>query len=263
MTEELKAAADLNEANVKENPENYRLRIKWKSKPEETKINEEYTQDVLNKIFSKYGSITVLVVSAKKPGSALLEFQHTDSARRAKLYEVGFPGNPFKLSYLNPDTERNEARNQTSCSDFINQFNTRNDRPVKSDSGSTDSSSDFNKTNTFPCFSTASNNSDVTSASIFPSFVQSSNNLTNTNKSSSLFPSASESTATKYSTTKSTNTMFPMPSGLFPSSNMSSNLFPTSNKPGHLILRSKKNSKDLDYEEAVLSQMRKAQEKNS
>lgn len=52
----------------------YRVKVRWnagKSDPD----NGGYNQEMLEKFFSKYGDIAVLVVSQKKKGSALVEFK--------------------------------------------------------------------------------------------------------------------------------------------------------------------------------------------
>lgn len=66
---------------VKEEQENqtddfgkYRLKIKWKAGKHDPD-NGGYSEELLQNFLSKYGDITVLVVSSKKKGSALVEFK--------------------------------------------------------------------------------------------------------------------------------------------------------------------------------------------
>lgn len=267
MSEELKAATELKETNTRLSPENYRLRIKWKANPvDAANLSEDYNQDSLTKIFSKYGKINILVISKKKQGSALLEFELADSARRAMLYELGFPGNPLKLNYLNPETERNESTNQPSHFASGNIFNITSDKPVGSKDGlNCESNVRATKSNLFPSANESNNlfnlgykPSESKTSNIFPSVnqlnnifpsVSQPNNFSSTKKSGNLFPGASES-SNIFSQARKSSTLFPMPSELFPNT-----------KPNNLVLSSNKISQDLDYEESVLKQMRKAQEK--
>ncbi|GFY57334.1 dnaJ homolog subfamily C member 17 [Trichonephila inaurata madagascariensis] len=100
-----------------------RLKVKWKShKGDET--NGGYNQDVLEKLFSKYGKV-ICLLSSKKNGSAIIEFSSPAAAALNVLLEsrprkikhkglVGFclptqqafetekgnPKNPLTLSYI-------------------------------------------------------------------------------------------------------------------------------------------------------------------
>uniref|UniRef100_A0A8D8STU0 DnaJ homolog subfamily C member 17 n=1 Tax=Cacopsylla melanoneura TaxID=428564 RepID=A0A8D8STU0_9HEMI len=266
---EINAAKELNDQNAKLNPENYRLKLKWKTKSKDpSKKLEEYNQEILTKIFSKYGPISILVISPKKPGSALLEFENAQSARRARLYELGLPGNPLQLTFLNSETEFLESKNQPKKPVFQTDIQFGSCSPL-SNTGSSEEKTDSNsKSDLFPSFnlsSTINSNkpqsmfpSTNQSSSLFPSASESSNIFSSSQKSSTLFPSASESSNIISSSQKHRN-MFP--SGLFPSANLSSGLFTSqSNK---LVPGSKKSNDVVDYEEAVLNQMRKAQEKQT
>ncbi|XP_054270694.1 dnaJ homolog subfamily C member 17-like [Macrosteles quadrilineatus] len=71
----------------------YRLKLTWTN-------HESYNHDNLQKIFSKYGEISALVVSNKKKGSALLEFASTDAAVKAQQLEKGFMSDPLTVSWL-------------------------------------------------------------------------------------------------------------------------------------------------------------------
>ncbi|KAI5718137.1 hypothetical protein M8J77_016852 [Diaphorina citri] len=257
MTEELNAAKELSELNAKLNPENYRLRIRWKSSSTDT---DDYTRESLTKIFSKYGKINILVISPKKQGSALLEFEHADSARRAKLYELGLPNCPLTLNYLNPDVEREESRKQPKNPVFSNiDFSGPRDSDRKNVESSNGSDSDSTP-NLFPSANKSSNifPSADKSSNLFPTADKSSHLFPIADKSSNLFPSADKSSNIFSSSSKPRNVF---PSGLFPSANVSSNIFASSDRT--LVHSSKKNTNDLDYEEAVLNQMRKAQEKQT
>ncbi|KAL1450818.1 hypothetical protein WDU94_003137 [Cyamophila willieti] len=261
MEAEINAAKELNDQNAKLNPENYRIKLKWKTKSRDPIKNlDDYNRDSLRKIFSKYGPINILVISPKKPGSALLEFENAQSARRARLYELGLPGNPLQLTFLNPEIERLECKNQPKNPIFPTDVAKTPVFPTSSTNTQLDSHS--------PSISSLSSTPHLNkpqamfpstnqSSSLFPSFSESNNLLSSSQISSSLFPSASES-SNIFSSSQKPRNMFP--SGLFPSANVSNSLFTSqSNK----LVTGSKNSNEIDYEEEVLKQMRKAQEKQS
>lgn len=56
--------------------------------------NSVYTQDVLQRIFQKYGDADVLI-SKKKVGKAFVSFSTLSSAKLARQTERGLPSNPF------------------------------------------------------------------------------------------------------------------------------------------------------------------------
>lgn len=58
----------------------------------------------MEKIFTKYGTVTGVVVNEKKGGSALVEFEDLASARMAANIETGFMDNPFKVKPLFEDS---------------------------------------------------------------------------------------------------------------------------------------------------------------
>jgi hypothetical protein len=60
-------------------------------------------REALERIFTKYGPVTGVVVNDKKGGSALVEFADTASARMAANIETGFIDNPFKVKPLFED----------------------------------------------------------------------------------------------------------------------------------------------------------------
>ncbi|XP_065161478.1 dnaJ homolog subfamily C member 17 [Atheta coriaria] len=77
----------------------HRIKIKWKSDKHDAQ-NGGYTQDMLHRFLSKYGNITVLVMSPKKKGSALVEFDTKRSAEMAVDIEKGLSENPLELSWV-------------------------------------------------------------------------------------------------------------------------------------------------------------------
>ena len=53
----------------------------------------QYDRDSLERIFLKYGTVTGFVISEKKDGSALVEFEDIAAARMAVNIETAFPEN--------------------------------------------------------------------------------------------------------------------------------------------------------------------------
>jgi len=82
-----------------------RLKVKW-----DRKSSCQYSRDQLETIFSKYGNITAVVLSDKKGGSALLEFEDINAAKMALNIETGFSENKLKIKALwaeEPSTDSN------------------------------------------------------------------------------------------------------------------------------------------------------------
>lgn len=78
----------------------YRIKIKWKAAKEDH-TNGGYSQELLRKFLSKYGDITAMVMSPKKRGSALVEFESQRAAEMAVDLEKGLAVNPLELSWIN------------------------------------------------------------------------------------------------------------------------------------------------------------------
>lgn len=80
-----------------------KLKVKW------TKSDDSpYNRESLEKIFSKYGEVTAVVVNAKKGGSALVEFEDNVGANMAAKIETGFFGNPLKVKSLAGEEEKQD-----------------------------------------------------------------------------------------------------------------------------------------------------------
>lgn len=77
-----------------------RLKIKWKVKKGEGGNTVNYSEEALRDILSKYGNITFLIVSSKKKGSALVEFETPESAQQAVKLESGNEECPLTVSYV-------------------------------------------------------------------------------------------------------------------------------------------------------------------
>uniref|UniRef100_A0A2R5LDQ6 DnaJ homolog subfamily C member 17 n=1 Tax=Ornithodoros turicata TaxID=34597 RepID=A0A2R5LDQ6_9ACAR len=74
-----------------------RLKLKWKA---QKGAADEYDEESLRKTFSKYGHITCLIVSAKKKGSALVEYETVAAANLAIKMEQGRPECPIIVSWV-------------------------------------------------------------------------------------------------------------------------------------------------------------------
>lgn len=76
----------------------YRIKVEWKADEGDEK-NGGYDSETLHRIFKKYGDISALVVSSKKKGQALVEFESRDAAEFAMKIEIGLMENPLKLKW--------------------------------------------------------------------------------------------------------------------------------------------------------------------
>ncbi|XP_047115021.1 dnaJ homolog subfamily C member 17 [Schistocerca piceifrons] len=88
-------------ANRREQEANnqYRLRIRWNVNKSDVN-NGGYSYDMLHKLLSKYGNVVALILSPKKKGRALVEFESKDAAIMAQKYEKGLTSNPLIVEWL-------------------------------------------------------------------------------------------------------------------------------------------------------------------
>ncbi|XP_024285809.1 dnaJ homolog subfamily C member 17-like isoform X1 [Oncorhynchus nerka] len=76
-----------------------KLKLKWKcSKEDDT--NGGYSQDFIFSLLSKYGDVLNVLISSKKRGSAVVEFETVKAAELAYKNESGLTANPLKISWL-------------------------------------------------------------------------------------------------------------------------------------------------------------------
>jgi len=100
LREELKREQELAAQNLHNSSfEPARLKVKWKASKGDVE-NGGYNESLLRKMFSKYGSINILLVSSKKRGSAVVEFKRWKDAELASIAEVGLPSNPLKIDLI-------------------------------------------------------------------------------------------------------------------------------------------------------------------
>ena len=72
-----------------------RVKVRW-----DRKAGLQYSGEQLQRIFSKYGNITGVVLSDKKGGSALVEFEDLNAAKMAVTIETGFSENKLRVKPL-------------------------------------------------------------------------------------------------------------------------------------------------------------------
>lgn len=90
----------------------YRVKIKWRAGKDDPN-NGGYNQQLLHKFLSKYGDINALIISPKKKGSALVEFNTKRGAEMAIELEKGIALNPLVLDWLNKPMSNNRCISST------------------------------------------------------------------------------------------------------------------------------------------------------
>uniref|UniRef100_A0A3Q2GIM6 DnaJ homolog subfamily C member 17 n=1 Tax=Cyprinodon variegatus TaxID=28743 RepID=A0A3Q2GIM6_CYPVA len=86
--------------------------LKWKCKKDD-EMNGGYSQEVLLKLFHKYGDVLNVIVSSKKKGSAVVEFASVKAAELAVKNESGLSVNPLKITWLEGQPEAVPAASQS------------------------------------------------------------------------------------------------------------------------------------------------------
>ncbi|XP_065061877.1 dnaJ homolog subfamily C member 17-like [Rhopilema esculentum] len=76
-----------------------KLKVKWKVYKGDHD-NGGYNEVVLRDLFEKYGNVIDVLISAKKNGLGIIEFQKSSQALIAMEFEHGFTENPLKISWL-------------------------------------------------------------------------------------------------------------------------------------------------------------------
>ncbi|CAH1791526.1 unnamed protein product [Owenia fusiformis] len=90
-----------------------KLKIKWKCKKGDLN-NGGYTEDIISEILNKYGEVTALILSAKKGGSAIVEFKSAFSAQCVVDEEKGLPNNPLSFTWLSGKPTNTPSSGQNS-----------------------------------------------------------------------------------------------------------------------------------------------------
>ena len=76
-----------------------RVKLKWSAKKGDSS-NGGYCSQNLNDILSCYGQVSALLISSKRNGSAIVEFENTVGVDPGILQESGLKDNPFTLNWL-------------------------------------------------------------------------------------------------------------------------------------------------------------------
>uniref|UniRef100_A0A2K5V0U9 DnaJ heat shock protein family (Hsp40) member C17 n=1 Tax=Macaca fascicularis TaxID=9541 RepID=A0A2K5V0U9_MACFA len=92
-----------------------KLKLKWKCKKED-ESKSGYSKDVLLRLLQKYGEVLNLVLSSKKPGTAVVEFATVKAAELAVQNEVGLVDNPLKISWLEGQPQGAVGRSHSGLS---------------------------------------------------------------------------------------------------------------------------------------------------
>jgi len=111
MREQLaKEAANPRPNLVPEANQKAKIKVKW-SKSE----NSPYNKESLEKIFTKYGQVTAVVVNEKKGGSALIEFESAADAKMAVNIETGFMESLLKVKLVGEERVANGSSDQAKA----------------------------------------------------------------------------------------------------------------------------------------------------
>uniref|UniRef100_A0A8I5T0U0 DnaJ homolog subfamily C member 17 n=1 Tax=Pongo abelii TaxID=9601 RepID=A0A8I5T0U0_PONAB len=92
-----------------------KLKLKWKCKKED-ESKGGYSKDVLLRLLQKYGEVLNLVLSSKKPGTAVVEFATVKAAELAVQNEAGLVDNPLKISWLEGQPQDAMGRSHSGLS---------------------------------------------------------------------------------------------------------------------------------------------------
>ncbi len=102
MREELKRVMVISDTDSKESDEDReppRLKLKWKVKKGDEK-NGGYTEAILRDFLHQYGEISALIVSRKKRGSAIVEYDSPFCALKAAENLRGLEDNPICVTWI-------------------------------------------------------------------------------------------------------------------------------------------------------------------
>ncbi|KAL4692919.1 hypothetical protein H8959_016729 [Pygathrix nigripes] len=91
------------------------FQLKWKCKKDD-ESKSGYSKDVLLRLLQKYGEVLNLVLSSKKPGTAVVEFATVKAAELAVQNEVGLVDNPLKISWLEGQPQGAVGRSHSGLS---------------------------------------------------------------------------------------------------------------------------------------------------
>ncbi|XP_057199793.1 dnaJ homolog subfamily C member 17 isoform X2 [Triplophysa rosa] len=108
-----------------------KLKLKWKCKKDDAS-NAGYSQECLQNLFQKYGDVLNILISSKKAGSAVIEFESVKSADLAFRNESGLTGNPLKITWLEGQPEPASRTNTPADVFCSSQGSLRSERDYES-----------------------------------------------------------------------------------------------------------------------------------
>jgi len=123
MREQLaKEAANPRPNLVPEANQKAKIKVKWSKSS-----SSPYNKESLEKIFTKYGEVTAVVVNEKKGGSALIEFESAGDAKMAANIETGFMESPLKVKLVGDEKEANGSSDQAKSNMQFTGLTNQND----------------------------------------------------------------------------------------------------------------------------------------
>ncbi|XP_056623305.1 dnaJ homolog subfamily C member 17 [Triplophysa dalaica] len=108
-----------------------KLKLKWKCKKDDAS-NGGYSQECLQNLFQKYGDVLNILISTKKAGSAVIEFDSVKAADLAFRNESGLTGNPLKITWLEGQPEPASRTNTPADVFCSSQGSLRSERDYES-----------------------------------------------------------------------------------------------------------------------------------
>ncbi|GFN94308.1 Dnaj homolog subfamily c member 17-like [Plakobranchus ocellatus] len=118
LREELRKQASqvqINQDDDQESAETARVKLKWKAEKDDPG-NGGYTSDYLRNLLGCYGQVSTLLMSAKRNGSAIVEFEATGVSADI-LQEKGHKENPLSMVWLSGQLSHHNKMNSDSVSD--------------------------------------------------------------------------------------------------------------------------------------------------
>ncbi|KAK6620881.1 hypothetical protein RUM43_011179 [Polyplax serrata] len=117
LQEEVNRELSGSEGNTEDGSQ-YKIKIQWNVGEND---DGGYNEEILERIFRKYGDIAALAVSQKKgkQGLALIEFKEKKAAELAIKIELGLIHNPLKLKWVNKDLRMSHKSNISAGSSLV------------------------------------------------------------------------------------------------------------------------------------------------
>ncbi|KAL8594759.1 hypothetical protein ACOMHN_047477 [Nucella lapillus] len=97
MKEQMNSSKKVDDDSDSDNGETPKLKIRWNSKRGDTGA---YDEEDLSALFGRYGQITNIIISTKKKGSAIIEFEAYTPMLKLAENERGTCSNPLTVTWL-------------------------------------------------------------------------------------------------------------------------------------------------------------------